>query len=251
MIEISLDPSKKIASSEELLSDRIPHHVAIIMDGNRRWARENNMPLSYGHYQGAKALVEIVKTAVALKLQVLTLYCFSTENWKREEREVLAIMEIFKDFLIQETPNLQKHGIRLKGIGDRLGLASEVLEVLTEAERATATGQGLQLFLAVNYGGRNEICRATRKIVEDWEKQLIQKEEINETLFARYLDTSGFQDPELLIRTGGDLRISNFLLWQISYSEVYITETLWPEFEPSDFKLAIAEYQRRQRRMGR
>lgn len=236
--EIKLDP------------ERIPNHIAIIMDGNRRWAKSKGMPTTVGPWKGAEALSRIVENAASLGVKVLTVFAFSTENWNRPNDEVDSLMLLFQMYLNGNKDRMIREGVRLATIGDLRKLSSEVRQTLADVKKATAGGDRIDLVLAVNYGARDNIRRATTSIVEDCLSGRVNKDDISEALISRYLDTAPWGDPQLLIRTSGELRLSNFLLWEISYSEVYITETLWPDFNKQELIEAIAEYQKRERRTG-
>lgn len=245
--------SNKIYSTKELSAlnkNRIPEHVAIIMDGNRRWAKRFIFSPEKGHRQGAEVLTNIVDSSLELGIKTLTVYAFSTENWQRSKTEVTVLMKILKDYLIKQREPMIRDGVRLKTIGDLSRFSSDVKQVVKETAEATAHGKNIDLVLALNYGSRDEICRAFRSIVEDYDKKKIKKEEIDEKLVSSYLDTASWKDPDLLIRTSGELRISNFLLWQISYTEIFTTAILWPDFTPKHFLEAIIDFQQRERRLG-
>jgi len=244
----------KIYSEKRLLtlnSLHIPKHIAIIMDGNRRWAsRRGLLPLA-GHMRGADTLVQIVRAASELGVEVLTVYAFSTENWKRSPVEVEALMKLFKTFIAKQKDSMIKEGVRLDIIGDTFRLPADVKDSFDEVIEATKEGNKFNLVLALNYGGRDELKRAVSAIVEDCLSSKLSKDEINEELISSYLDTSKWQDPDLLIRTSGENRLSNFLLWQISYSEVFLTDVLWPDFSEQNLLEAILEYQKRELRIGK
>lgn len=243
--------NREVADKKKRLNrDRIPEHVAIIMDGNRRWAQRNKVPLEQGHWRGAETLMTILEGACEVGVKVLTVYAFSTENWKRPKKEIATLMEVFESYLVKMRPDMVKNGVRLETIGDIEKFPISVKEALNKAKSATAHCDKVTLVLALNYGGRSEMTRAVRKMLSDFSLNKLSKDEIDENKFASYLDTKGFVDPELLIRTSGENRISNFLLWQISYSEVYITKTLWPDFTKEDFFEAIYDFQMRERRVG-
>ena len=227
-----------------------PRHVAIIMDGNRRWAKRHSLSPIMGHWKGADTLTNIVTAAKSLGVKVLTVFAFSTENWTRAEEEVEGLMQLFKNYLLQQRESMIEKGIKLDAIGDLSRFPADVKETLEESKRATAHCTQIELVLAMNYGGRNDILRATRALVEDAGKGKLEHEEITEQLFSRYLDTAKWEDPQLLIRTSGENRISNFLLWQLSYAEVYISEVLWPDFNEGNLLEAVLEYQKRGRRWG-
>ncbi len=237
------------ASNEDFLKN-IPRHVAIIMDGNRRWAKKRFLPISEGHRRGAETLTKIIKIASDTGVKVLTVFAFSTENWNRPKVEVSIVLDLLKIYLLKERKNMIKNGIRLESIGDLAPFPDDLKKVLAETKQATSLGDKIQLVLALNYGGRDDLKRAIVKIVEDVEEGLMQKEDITEALISSRLDTSSFGDPDLLIRPGGEKRISNFLLWQFSYSEVFLTDVLWPDFNEEDFAKAVLEYQKRDRRLG-
>lgn len=240
------------AEQEELKLDpqRIPNHIAIIMDGNRRWAKRKGVPAMVGHWNGAEALSRIVENAASLGVKVLTVFAFSTENWKRPDEEVDSLMRLFQMYLSGNKDRMVREGVRLATIGDLRRLSADVKQTLADVKKVTAGGDRIDLVLAINYGARDNIRRATASIVEDCISGRINKEDISEALISRYLDTAPWKDPQLLIRTSGEQRVSNFLLWEISYAEVYITETLWPDFNEQELIKAIAEYQKRERRVG-
>lgn len=228
----------------------LPKHVAIIMDGNGRWAKKHGLARSEGHKRGVGRVREIVEEAVRLKIKVLTLYAFSTENWKRPKQEVDLLMRLLRLFLNKEINRLKKNNIRFHCIGRLDEFPDSVLQVLYKVMEETSQNSGLVLNLALNYGGRAEIIDAVNKIIQDKETGRFIPVLIDEIEFSKYLYTKGLPDPDLLIRTSGEQRISNFLLWQISYSELYFTKKLWPEFSKKDFFAAISDYQRRARRFG-
>jgi len=240
------------AEQDELKIDhqRIPQHVAIIMDGNRRWAKRKGVPSMVGHWNGAEVLSKIVENAASLGIKVLTVFAFSTENWNRPDDEVESLMRLFRMYLIGHKDRMIREGVRLATIGDVRRLSPEVKATLDDVKKATAQGNRIDLVLAVNYGARDDIRRATMGIVEDCMSGRVNKEDISEALIARYLDTAPWGDPQLLIRTSGEKRVSNFLLWEISYAEVYITDVLWPDFNEQELIRAVAEYQKRERRTG-
>ena len=233
---------------------RIPRHVAIIMDGNGRWAKKRNLPRIIGHKAGSESVKKIVTTSRELNLEVLTLYAFSTENWKRPAVEVQGLMTLLKTYLKSELPNMLENNISLRCIGEMEKLPADVQKILNQVIKETAlkTGDnpGLILNLALNYGSRAEIVRAARVMAEKCVKGQFEPEDFSEQLFASHLYTGGLPDPDLLIRTGGEARLSNFLLWQLSYAELYITETMWPDFRSNNLIEAIRDYQDRERRFG-
>ncbi len=236
---------------EKINAYQIPEHVAIIMDGNRRWAQREGLPVMAGHWRGAENLMEIVKAACILGVKVLTVFAFSTENWKRTPSEIESLMRVFKTHLVRQRDLMIKEGIRLDVIGDLSKFPSDVREILDETLETTEKGTKLDLVIALNYGGRDELKRAVLSIVEDCLEEKLSKEDLSEELIGSYLDTAKWKDPDLLIRTSGENRISNFLLWQISYSEVIVTNVLWPEFDAKRFLSAILEYQQRELRLGK
>ena len=228
----------------------IPRHVAVIMDGNGRWAKRRHLPKIAGHRAGAKSVREVVEAARELGVKVLTLYTFSTENWKRPKNEVTALFRLLEQYLDKEEDKLNKNNIRFSVIGDIEGLPEPVRSKIRNVMGSTSGNTGLMLNLALNYGSRLEILAAVRRLARDVVAEKIAPEKIDEALFSGYLYTGGLPDPDLVIRTSGECRVSNFLLWQIAYSELYITKKLWPDFKKSDFKKAIEEYQGRERRFG-
>ena len=235
---------------EKILKEKLPQHIAIIMDGNGRWARKQGKQRYEGHYQGVETVREITEAAAEIGVKYLTLYAFSTENWRRPKEEVDALMHLFVETIEQELPTLNKNNIRLRAIGNIESMPEENIEKLNETINKTKGNDRMTLVLALSYSGRWEIIDAVKKVMKDQEKGLIKPEDINEETFSGYLNTAGIPDPELLIRTSGEMRISNYLLWQIAYSELYITQKLWPEFNKEDFYEAIVDFQNRERRFG-
>jgi undecaprenyl diphosphate synthase len=231
--------------------NKLPSHVAIIMDGNGRWAQHRGLDRVFGHQQGVNALREVIEAAAELGIRYLTLYAFSTENWGRPDEEVSALMGIMVQSLNKETDTLIKNNIRLKTIGDVERLSSDVRERLFETINLTSSCTGLNLVIALSYSSRWEIIEAARKISSDVKKGTLSQDEIDEVNFEKYLTTYGIPDPELMIRTSGEIRISNFLLWQIAYTELYFTDILWPDFGKEDFYTAIVNFQKRERRFGK
>jgi len=236
---------------EKIDSNKLPSHVAIIMDGNGRWARQRDLDRIFGHQQGVNAVREIIEAAAELQIGFLTLYAFSTENWGRPDEEVSALMGIMIQSLSNETETMLKNNIRLRAIGDIDRLATDVQDRLSETVRLTSVSTGLNLVIALSYSSRWEITMAARKIANDVKNGLIDPDSITEDDFEKYLTTSGIPDPELMIRTSGELRISNFLLWQVAYTEFYFTDKLWPDFGKEDFYKAIIDFQNRERRFGK
>lgn len=241
-------------SEEELKNSlnmrKLPKHIAIIMDGNGRWADRRNLPRIEGHKAGVESVREVVELCGELKIQVLTLYAFSTENWKRPPFEVNALMRLLIDQLSEQTPDLNSKNVKINVIGDISRLPKRVINEIRNSVDVTKENTGLILNLALSYGGRQEIIKATRAIADDVKKGILNPDDIDEKVFAKYLYTSDLPDPDIIIRTSGELRISNFLLWQCAYSEIYITEVLWPDFRKKDFLLALISYQNRKRRFG-
>lgn len=229
---------------------RLPKHIAIIMDGNRRWAKMQQFPTYAGHWKGAEALTKIVRAAAFLGIKVLTVYTFSSETWRRSQEEVDALMQLFKSYLQQQKEQMIREGVKLDAIGDLSRLPRDVRQIFEETKAATAGGNQIELVLALNYGARDDIRRGILAMINDCEKGVIEKSAITEQLISRYLDTAKWEDPQLLIRTSGEKRLSNFLLWQISYSEVYITNVLWPDFNERELFKAVLDYQMRERRFG-
>jgi len=231
--------------------NNIPAHIAIIMDGNGRWAKKNNRPRIFGHRAGVKTVRRITESCTELGVKHLTVYAFSTENWNRPKTEVSALMTLLIQSIKSETKALMKNQIRLKTIGNSDGLPEGVCKSLMETIEETSQNSRLDLILALNYSSKWEIANCCKKIAKDAVDGKIKPENINEELVSSYLSTTGIPDPELLIRTSGEQRISNFLLWQIAYSELYFTETLWPDFNSENLYEAILSYQKRERRFGK
>lgn len=236
---------------DSLDPNHIPRHVAIIMDGNGRWAKQQGKPRLYGHGVGVTSVQKIVECAVDWGVEVLTLYAFSTENWKRPSDEVGGLMGLLKNYLLKELSKMLKNSIRLTCIGDIAKLPKDVREVLEATIRETAGNKKLTLNLALSYGGRAELVRAIRSISNDVRRGVLESSAIDEQLIDSYLYTADLPDPDLLIRTGGEARLSNFLLWQASYAEIYFTDTMWPDFREQAFATAIKEFQSRERRFGK
>jgi undecaprenyl diphosphate synthase len=236
---------------EQINPDRLPAHVAIIMDGNGRWAKQRGMDRVFGHQQGVSAVRQVIEAAAEIGIKYLTLYAFSTENWGRPDEEVSALMSIMVQSLNNETDTLMKNNIRLTAIGDTGRLADDVRERLMETVKITSGSTGLTLVVAMSYSSRWEIMEAARKLAGEIVKGTIDPDTLDEQGFGKYLTTAGIPDPELMIRTSGELRISNFLLWQLAYTELYFTDILWPDFGKEEFYQAIVDFQKRERRFGR
>jgi undecaprenyl diphosphate synthase len=231
--------------------DQIPDHVAIIMDGNGRWAEKQGQMRIMGHHEGVNSVHEVTEAATRLNIKYLTLYTFSTENWNRPKEEIDALMELLVMSIKNETPTLMKNGIRLQTIGDLNQLPSKCKQQLLETVDQTKNNTNVTLILAISYSGRWDILQATKKIAEKVKAGEIDPGSINEDTLNKALNTGQFPNPDLLIRTSGEYRISNFLLWEIAYSEIHFTETLWPDFKKDDFYKAILDYQGRKRRFGK
>jgi undecaprenyl diphosphate synthase len=231
--------------------DRLPRHVAIIMDGNGRWAKKRKKPRLYGHKVGADSVSDIVEACREIGIKYLTLYAFSSENWQRPTQEVAGLMSILKRYLEAELPRMQKNDIRLVSIGDRERLPEAVRTSLERAISETSNNIKLTLNLALSYGGRDELVRAAKKISYLCLQGELDPAMISDVTIAENLDTAGMPDPDLLIRTGGESRLSNFLLWQVSYAEIYFTDVMWPDFRKDVFLQALTDYQVRERRFGR
>ena len=236
---------------DKLDHNRLPCHIAIIMDGNGRWARARGLERSEGHREGVSAIRKVVEAASKSSIQYLTLYAFSTENWNRPSEEVNGLMDLMVYAITRETADLIKNGVRIAYIGDIERLPGNVRETLEGCIRETAKGERLTLVLALSYSSKWEIAEAARKITCDFTKGILQEKDINEKTISRYLTTNGLPDPDLLIRTGGEQRISNFLLWQCAYAEFYFTDTFWPDFGEEELYKAIIDYQGRERRYGK
>jgi len=229
---------------------RIPQHVAIILDGNGRWAKKKGMPRNYGHAQGSKTVETICEEAYKMGIKYLTVYAFSTENWKRPKDEVDALMKLLRNYMTTCLKTAEKNHMRVRVIGDLSGLAEDIRQRILELQEASKDNDGLNFQIAINYGSRDEMVRAMRKMAEDQKAGKINPEEITEELFESYLDTAGIPDPDLLIRTSGEERLSNYLLWQLAYTEFYFTDVLWPDFSKKELEKAIEQYNRRDRRFG-
>ncbi len=228
----------------------IPQHVAIIMDGNGRWAKKRFMPRSYGHVQGSKVVEKVIRAAGEMGIKYLTVYAFSTENWKRPEEEVGTLMKLLNNYLDDCIKKCKKNNMRVKVIGEIHRLSPELQEKIVRLEEESKEYDGIQFTMALNYGSRDEMVRAMRKMTTDIKKGVIVEDEITEELFASYLDTAGMPDPDLMIRTSGEERLSNFMMWQLAYTEFYFTDVLWPDFGKEELIKAIEYYNGRDRRFG-
>lgn len=235
----------------QIKSDLVPKHVAVIMDGNGRWAKNRGENRVFGHLNGVNSVRETLEAATEIGVKFLTLYAFSTENWERPREEVMALMDLLVQTILKEIDSLEKNEVRLKVIGDIDMLPENCHSTLLEAIDRTSSNERITLILALSYSSRWEIQKAVQEIARDVKKGQIQPEDIDQHTISKYLETRNYPDPELLIRTSGEKRISNFLLWQIAYSELYFTETLWPDFKKENFFEAVIAYQNRERRFGK
>lgn len=239
---------KKIQSLDGL---KIPKHVALILDGNGRWAKKRMMPRNYGHKMGAKAVEQICEDAFDIGVKYLTVYAFSTENWNRPEDEVNALMKLLRDYLIDCIERSNTNNMRIRVIGDKTKLGEDINEKIKELEEITDKNTGLNFTIAINYGSRDEIIRAVRELARDVKDGKKDPDSIEEETLESYLDTSGIPDPDLLIRTSGEQRLSNYLLWQLAYTEFYFTDVLWPDFNKKELIKAVIKYNGRERRFGK
>ena len=228
----------------------IPQHVAIILDGNGRWAKSKGRPRNYGHVRGAKNLETICRDAYNMGIKYLTVYLFSTENWKRSQDEVDALMRLFRSYTKTCEKTARENNMKVRMIGDPSPLAQDLQESLVRLQESSKNNTGLNVQIAINYGSRDEIIRGIRKLAEDYKQGKLELSEITEERFSDYLDTAGIPDPDLLIRTSGELRLSNYLMWQLAYTEFYFTEVPWPAFTKEDLWKAIEKYNSRERRYG-
>ncbi len=225
---------------------KIPQHVAIILDGNGRWAKAKGMPRNYGHVQGAKNVERICEDAYHMGIKYLTVYAFSTENWRRSRDEVDALMTLLRSYMKTCVKTAKKNHMRVRVIGDKTGLAEDIQDSIANLEEESRDQDGLNFTIAINYGSRDEICRAVKRIAEEG----IRPEEITEDVISAHLDTAGIPDPDLLIRTSGEQRLSNYLMWQLAYTEFYFTDLPWPDFSKEELSKAIEKYNQRERRYG-
>ena len=228
----------------------VPQHVAIIMDGNGRWARKRGLPRTAGHYQGAKVVEQILYDADAMGIKYLTVYAFSTENWSRPQSEVKTLMNLLRTYMRTSLQKCAKNNVRIRVLGDRSKLDEDLIEAIDDLERDTKNNTGLQFLIAINYGGRDDIRRGVMKIAEKVRRGELDPASITEETVSENLDTADIPDPDLLIRTSGELRISNFLIWQCAYTEYYFTDVLWPDFNKEELQKAVDAYMHRERRMG-
>ena len=235
----------------DLEAERLPHHVAVIMDGNGRWAQHRNLPRIMGHRRGVETLKELLRCCRDWGLKALTAYAFSSENWGRPLEEVNFLMTLFEKVLHQELQEMIAEDIQIRFVGNLSSLPLSLQAEIKHSMEMTRQSQGIKFTVATNYGGRQEIVHACKAIAIQVQKGLLKPEEISEGLFEKYLYTAGISHPDLLIRTSGEMRISNFLLWQMAYSEIYVTETFWPDFNRHEFHQALSAYQKRERRFGK
>ena len=228
----------------------IPQHIAIILDGNGRWAKKKHLPRNMGHVQGSKTVERIIEDAHDLGVKYLTVYAFSTENWKRPQDEVDALMKLLRDYLKNCIKRANKNNMKVRVIGDVTGLSQDLQEKIAELEEASKNNTGINFTIALNYGSRDEMVRAMKQMTADVQAGRLKQEEITEDIFCNYLDTKELPDPDLMIRTSGEERLSNFMLWQLAYTEFYFTDVLWPDFNKKQLKKAIEYYNGRDRRFG-
>ncbi len=228
----------------------IPKHVALILDGNGRWAKKRGLPRTMGHKQGCVTVEKTVEIAARMGIEYLTVYGFSTENWKRSTEEVGALMQLFRYYMVRLLKIATANNVRVKMIGDRRRFDRDIVEGINRLERDTKDNTGMTFVIAVNYGSRDEITRAVKRIALDCKDGNVDGENITEEMIASYLDTAGMPDPDLLIRTSGELRLSNYLLWQLAYTEIFVTDCLWPDFNQEELEKAILAYNKRERRFG-
>lgn len=228
----------------------VPEHVAIILDGNGRWARAKGLPRNAGHVQGAKTVEDMCEITWNRGIKYFTVYAFSTENWSRPDDEVAALMKLLRNYMVNAKKRANKNNMRVRVIGDKTGLDADLQESIADLEEATSSNTGLNFTIAINYGGRDEITRATRRLVQDVLDGKLDKNEISDSVINSYIDTNELPDPDLLIRTCGEQRISNFLLWQCAYTEFYFCDVAWPDFNEAELEKAIVAYNTRNRKYG-
>ncbi len=245
-----MENAKNIELINQIDKNNIPEHVAIIMDGNGRWAKKRFLPRSAGHHEGMKRVIEIVETAEKLDIKYLSLYAFSTENWKRPQEEIDNLMKLLIQYIKTELDRIHKNNVKIQTMGDISKLPRASREEVERAIKTTKNNDKMILNIGLNYGGRDEIILGIKNILEDIKMGNIKEEEIDENLFSDYLYTKGLPDPDLLIRPSGELRLSNFMLYQIAYTEFWFSDILWPDFKEEDFYRAIIDYQKRNRRFG-
>lgn len=241
---------KSDALSSGQVQNGLPEHIAIIMDGNGRWAAERGLPRREGHRQGVESVRRCVRAAIELAIPNLTLFSFSSENWSRPKQEIRELMDLLKRFIRTDLADLHKHGVKIRIIGERQGVEGEIIKLIEDAVSLTSSNDGLNLTVAFNYGARNEIVGAARHLAEKVRDGELSPEDITADLFTAHLDTAGQPDPDLLIRTSGEKRLSNFLLWQCAYTELVFVDSYWPDFGREDLEAAIAQFRHRERRFG-
>lgn len=244
------ETSKSLSLKEEIMNHPIPEHIAIIMDGNGRWAKKRAMPRIAGHHEGMKTVRKITKAANSLGVKVLTMYAFSTENWKRPKLEVDFLMKLPEEFLSTFLPELMEENVQVRLMGNKADLPEHTLRAVNNAMEKTKDNTGLILNFALNYGGRDEILRAVKDVAADIKDNALTTDQLTEEMFSEYLFSNSLPDPDLLIRTSGEIRLSNFMLWQLAYAEFYFTDVLWPDFEENNLYEAINSFQMRGRRFG-
>ena len=235
---------------EKVLSGKIPEHIAVIMDGNRRWAKQRSLPTKLGHREGALRVTDLVRYCAEIGVKYLSVYAFSTENWKRDKNEIEYLMNLLVEFVFKELNNLHKNDVKITMMGNMEDLPEKIRKEVERSIELTKHNETLHLNIALSYGSRSEIIRAVKSIIKDCENNEINIEDINEESFKKYLFTNNMPDPDLLIRTSGEIRLSNFLLYQLAYTEFYFTEVLWPDFKKDELLKAIENYQQRKRRYG-
>ncbi|MBE7382849.1 MAG: isoprenyl transferase [Leptolyngbya sp. SIO1E4] len=248
---MTAEPLVKSSLPTDLHADRLPHHVAVIMDGNGRWAQQRGLPRIMGHRRGVDTLKKLLRRCQDWGISALTAYAFSTENWGRPLEEVEFLMTLFERVLRQELAEMMAEKVRIQFVGNLAALPPSLQEEIDRAVKQTRDNPGIRFTVATNYGGRQEIVQACRAIAAQVKQGHLAPEEIDESMFSHYLYTAGLSDPDLLIRTSGEMRISNFLLWQLAYAELYVTDTLWPNFDEGEFHRALCAYQKRDRRFGK
>jgi undecaprenyl diphosphate synthase len=248
---MNAQPDLKYSLPDDLVIERMPHHVAVIMDGNGRWAQQRGLPRIMGHRKGVDTLKKLLRCCQDWGILALTAYAFSTENWGRPLEEVEFLMTLFERVLRQELAEMMAEGVRIQFVGNLVSLPQSLQTEIYRAVTETQNNPGIRFTVATNYGGRQEIVQACRAIAQQVQEGKLVPENIDESLFSHYLYTAGLSDPDLLIRTSGEMRISNFLLWQLAYAELYVTNTLWPDFDEVEFHQALCDYQKRHRRFGK
>jgi undecaprenyl diphosphate synthase len=248
--KVPSDSNSTPAILEEIPRERLPRHIAVIMDGNGRWAQQQGLPRIEGHRRGAKSVRRTTEECARLGIEQLTLYCFSSENWKRPSQELRFLMQLLEQYMIEERAEIMRQNLRVSIIGRRSGLPESVLKEMDRTVELSSTNTGMRICLAINYGGRGEIADAVTRIAEEVRAGRLAPEDIDEGTIERHLYTAAMPDPDLLIRTAGEQRISNFLLWQISYAEIWVTERFWPDFDENLLHAALRDYAARDRRFG-